>query len=95
MVYIVEGKEYKLNYQELKEQYYNFLEMTDEEFIDNYPKALHFACIISYLKDISNENLVSDAGLLHEMIHFLDEETKNTVSIQAIRTQFNDMLLLV
>lgn len=62
---------YYLSYEQLKEQFHKFSSMSDSEFFDNVPKILHFVCIVSFLKEIPSSVLLSDNGLLHELIHTL------------------------
>lgn len=94
MEYIVDDKKYSLSYQELKEHYLNFVSMSDAEFIININKALHLACIISFLKETPSYILLCDTGLIHEMVHYLNEDTRPTIDIQKIRELFNFWLKL-
>lgn len=97
MIYLQEnGKQYHLSYQELKEDYARFLRMSDAEFLQNLLHAMHFACVVSYLKELPAEGLVSDQGLLHEMIHVLLFGVDSPdVDLTALRAQFEELLILI
>jgi hypothetical protein len=64
MEYIIDGKRFKLSYSELKEEYYKYASMCNEDFIANASKVLHLVCIIAYLKEIPNYLLLADTGLI-------------------------------
>ena len=89
MNYIVEGKEYLLSYQELKEKYEQFINSSDEYFSDNIASVLHLVCIISFVKETPSYVLLNDEGLIHSIAHYMDGTVKNTEAIAQIRRQFN------
>jgi hypothetical protein len=71
MEYLVEGHKYILRYQELREDYLRFCAMADEEW--KKPSILwdilHFCCVVGYLKEMTCGMLVSDLGIIHEIVH--------------------------
>lgn len=91
MEYLVEGTHYVLNYPELKEDYLRYKGMTDVQFAENAAAALHFVCIVSYLKATPGYVLTSDEGLIHQMVHLLDGNTRETAltELSKIREQFD------
>jgi len=92
--YTLEGKAFTLRYQELKEHYVRFCEMSDEEFITNLHDALHIACIICFLKEVPTYVCLSDAGIVHELVHLLDKKYANEFRIQEARKLFELTLKL-
>jgi hypothetical protein len=89
--YLVEGTKYILHYSDLKEDYLRYKGMTDKQFLKSLVPALHFVCIVSYLKEAPAYVLLSDEGLIHQMVHLLDKNTKSTVlpKLKEIREQFD------
>lgn len=96
MEYIVDGSRFILNYQDLKEDYFTFINQSDAEFIipQNLIKALHFACIVLYLKEAGPEMTVSDKGIIHELIHLLDIPEEPLIDLAEIRELFKEVLYL-
>lgn len=93
MTYLVDGKQYKLDYQELKSEWMRFCEMPDEIFIQNAIHAAHLACIICYLKGLGSEATISDRGIIHELIH-LATLGDSVIQLVVIREQFKNLLRL-
>lgn len=91
MEYLVEGTKYVLNYPELKEDFDRYHAMTDAQFLKSLVPALHFICVVSYLKGTPGYILTSDEGLIHQMVHLLDKNTRETAmrSLRGIREQFD------
>jgi hypothetical protein len=65
--------------------------MTDRQFLKNVVPALHFVCIVSYLKATPGYVLTNDEGLIHQMVHLLDKNTREAVTprLKEIREQFD------
>jgi hypothetical protein len=93
MEYIIDGKRFKLSYSELKEEYYKYASMCNEDFIANASKVLHLVCIIAYLKEIPNYLLLADTGLIHELSHIIDG-TESVLSNEEIQTEFINLMKL-
>ena len=85
----LEDKKYCMKYQDLKEKFLSFEAMSDEDFKKNFNEALHLVCVVSYIKDTPSYILLSNVGLIHEMVHYLNKETIPEVNFQRIRNQFN------
>lgn len=92
MEYVVDNRRFILSYSELRELYYQFKEMSDEEFINNLPKVLHFVSLICWFKELCCVCL-NDRGLLHRLIHLLDE-SERMVELEEIRILFNNLMKL-
>ena len=71
MEYLVNGNKYNLSYVELRDKYNEICSLSLQSFLARLPEVLHLACIISFLKEIPNEHLVGDDGILHNLIHLL------------------------
>lgn len=92
MEYLVEGTKYKLSYSDLKEKYILTVQLSDNEFIEQLPKALHLACIICYLKEIPTYVCLSDKGIIHELTHLL--HIPEQTDIKQVRQLFKKQLEL-
>lgn len=95
MQYIIKGSQnkYTFNYQEEKERYNYFVNLSDEQFLKQLPNALHFACFISYVKQLGLESTIADEGLIHELIHLMTVDECKT-KLSEIRKQFEELLKL-
>lgn len=91
--YILNDRKYGLGYSELKESYYQFVQMPDDEFMKRLPEAAHLACVISFLKEFG-QWAVSDVGVVHELIHLMHIPEGNTATLRDIRKIFEDQLRL-
>jgi len=97
MKYLSDGLVYELSYKELRASYREFVAMDDETFVANAIKAVHLACIVSFLKELPIETVLSDTGIVHELIHLLDENSRPDalISLERIRKNFKEILELV
>lgn len=93
MQYIIDNKKFNFSYKELRTQYYEYKNMTDFVFFADIPKLLHFVTFVGWIKELPAESLLSDVGLIHELIHILDE-TETVLTKQEIRENFNKLMLL-
>lgn len=91
--YLSEETKFSLSYQELREYYLKFCNMSDTEFLENIPEALHLACIICFLKEIPTYVCLTDKGIIHELTHLL-KENSTTTSLKEIRYLFKLTLCL-
>ncbi len=96
MEYIVDNSHFYLHYQELRDDYYHFINLTDAEFMlpQTLIKALHFACVVLYLKEAGPEMTVSDKAIIHELVHLLDIPDESLVDLSTIRKLFKEVLYL-
>jgi hypothetical protein len=76
MEYLVGERVYHLHYAELKSDFHRYHDMGDVEFVENLPAVLHFACIVSYLKEVPAHVLVNDEGVIHQLAHLLDPSSR-------------------
>ena len=93
MRYVVNGNEYEVSYTELRTLYNEFCNMSDVEFREKILDALHLACIIAYFKNIPTQYILSDEGIIHDLVHLMQDE--NVRTIQEIREEFKETLKLV
>lgn len=91
MDYLVEGSIFSLSYRGLREDYLLYKAMPDAEFTENAIKILHFTCIVCYMKEISAQSVLSDKGIIHELVHLLDANSKDDAlrELPKIREKFN------
>lgn len=92
MQYLVDNKHaYSFSYKELQSDYYRYLDMTDVEFVEHISELLHFVCFVCFLKEVPAGQILSDKGLLHQLIHLQNEDTKQQAlnDLQEIRTKFD------
>lgn len=94
MEYILDDKKFFFSYEQLKEQYLKFKEMSEEEFFSDIPRLLHFACFIGWIKELGNECLISDVGIIHELIHLLEKGVEPVLTKEEIRNNFLTLLEL-
>lgn len=95
MEYILDDKKFGFSYQEIKEQYEEFCNLTDEQFINRIAEVLHLACFICWIKEIPSSKCLSDIGIIHELIHLIDLRGEPLVDLQEIRELFKTSLKLV
>lgn len=84
---------YLLSYSSLREDYLRYTMMSDEDFAADLLNVLHFVCITCWMKEKQAQWLLSDTGLIHEIIHLLlaqasAEFTTNT-KLSDVRDMFN------
>lgn len=94
MDYILKNKEFSLSYQELRREVVRMSLMSDNEFMDNLPKAIHLACIVCWLKEKKSSDVLSDIGIIHQLAHLLHIPNEPLINIQNIREQFYNELNL-
>ena len=87
-------RSFAFSYQELKQDYEKFNSMSNEDFLKNLPEILHFTCFICYLKEIPTSCCLSDIGILHELIHLLNNIELTNYSLDKVRENWNNILKL-
>jgi hypothetical protein len=94
--YILEDRKFTWSYSELRDTYYTFINMSDEEFLADLPAALHFACFVCFIKEIPGYVCLADTGIVHELIHILQlgPQGSTTFSLEETRKLFKDQLKL-
>jgi hypothetical protein len=88
------GNRYSFSYKELKEKYEEIVNMTNKEFLNSLPSILHFACFVSFIKEIPSYNLLDDEGIIHELVHLLDIPECCNKNLKSIRKTFKEQLKL-
>jgi hypothetical protein len=86
--YSVDDKTYVYDYMYVDEMRRTIINYSDQEFLDNIPKILHFTCFMSFILDIDSVDTLSDVGVIHELVHLLSEGTKGYVSLDSVRDKF-------
>ena len=85
--------QYEVNYKELKADYELYCAYSDDCFLEELPAIIHFACIVSYFKQLSLNETLSDLGIVHRLVHLLYiEELKH--ELPDIRKDFETLLKL-
>lgn len=85
---------YGFSYEGLKQDYYKYRSMCDDDFLANLVDVLHFTVFICFVKETGN-NALSDEGIVHELVHLLDPKIKNLGDLPRIRELFNKVCELV
>jgi hypothetical protein len=62
---------YIIDLMRLAEDYERYVNMTDKQFEKNLVKAAHYAVYVSYYKNLSPMDSVSDEGVVHMLIHLI------------------------
>lgn len=94
MEYLLGDKRFHFSYKELKERYLEYIDYTDEMFLANIKEILHFVVFVSYLKEIDSKSLLADDGLIHELVHLLND-VETVENLEDIRYNFKDLMRLV
>jgi hypothetical protein len=93
-------QKYNFSLQDLQEDYKYYKGLSDAKFKKNLLKIAHFACIVSYYKDLKPLYTIADDGIIHDIIHYLNfSESKDPEDIEVckealknIRKIFNEKL---
>lgn len=93
--YTVGGTTYSFNYQELKAEYDNVVNLTDESFMKYLPQIAHLACVVAYFKGLGSSATISDKGIIHELIHLMTDPDEPTNDLAEIRNKFEYLIWLV
>ena len=94
MEYRLDGRTFSMSYEGLREEHVRICGMTDAEFMEALPAALHLACVICFLKERPTYLCLSDCGVIHELVHLLHIPDGNTTPLPSIRMLFADALKL-
>jgi len=92
--YSIGETKYVFDKKRLKHLYNKYLNYSDQEFQDDAIDILHFACYVSWLKEIDANELLADDGLIHELVHLLKQNTRNYVNIETLREKFDKLLVI-
>lgn len=81
---------YVISYSSLREDYQRYSSMCDEEFRKSLIQVLHFACVCCWFKEKQTQYILSDTGIIHELVHLLEGFYQgNDVQFHKIREMFN------
>lgn len=94
MEYLVNGRKFSFSYNEVRDHYITFCEMSDEEFRSKLVSALHLACFICFVKEIPTYVCLIDDGLIHELVHLMDNPDCPLTDLQTVRELFKNQLKL-
>lgn len=93
--YKIEESDYTYNPMLLQMHYDSFVQMDDEEFLDNILNALHFACFMSFVMKIDHVEILSDKGVIHELVHLSKKSTKQYTDIEIVRKKFKELFAYI
>lgn len=100
--YRLDGKTYSFSYPDLKTKFERYSKLKDEEFMADLPNILHFTTFVCWFKQLNTRDLLSDIGLIHELVHLLclegygnGFEWEDGTSLKKIRKLFHDTCRLV
>lgn len=96
MEYIIDDKRFTWSYSELRDSYRAFIEMSDDQFLDELVEAIHFACFVCFIKEIPSYVCLSDTGIVHELVHVLQdgEHGSTDFNLAPVRELFKQQLEL-
>lgn len=94
MEYLVDGVKYELSYQKLRQEYEEFIRMSDQEFMSKLVEAAELACVIGMLKEKTIDDIIGDKGIVHELLHLMRIPEEPTVNLKEIRELFKTQLKL-
>lgn len=92
--YSVGNKEYNYNIISLRYRYNNYINQSDDEFIENIVEILHFAVFVCWVKEIPTDECLADNGIVHELVHLIKQNTRKHANLQEIRKKFEETLCL-
>ena len=90
--YKVGGKSYSVSHKDLVGYYKEFIKFSSKEFMERLPEILHLVCIVSYIDDYTTKEVLSDQGLLHQLIHLLHIPDEPLIIQEDIQRQFEEEL---
>jgi hypothetical protein len=92
--YKVGDYNFAISYLDLQADYQRFCQMPDEEWKqpETLWSILHLCCVVGYLKEMNGEMLVSDLGIIHEIVHLAQGVSQR--SLRDIREQFAKVMAL-
>ena len=90
--YKIGNRKYIYNEDILETSYLKYKNYSDEEFIKDIINILHYAVYVCWVKEISSDDCLSDDGIIHEIVHLAQENTRKYSNIKKIRRKFNKTL---
>lgn len=91
------SQNYSFSYREIRDHYRDIVSLTDDEFMERLPEAIHLACYICFIKETPNEHCLSDTGVVHMLAHLMHDKAETLLhhSLYEIREKFRTVLMLV
>jgi len=93
-IYKVGDKEFVYDHKSLQYAFSTYQRYTNEEFLENIVDILHFAVYVCWLKEIPSDECLADDGIIHELVHLLQENTIKHSDLENIRKNFNKTLII-
>jgi len=82
----------------LRQDYQKYSTMTPTQIKKNLAGLAHFACIVSYYKNVPSEHVIGDTGIVHEIVHLLHDPEitpdEEKASLRNIRKKVKKYLSL-
>lgn len=78
----------------LRNSYKKYKNYSDVEFLNNIVDILHFTVYVCWLKEVPSDKCLADDGIVHEIVHLLQENTIKHSNLQEIRKNFNKNLII-
>lgn len=80
---------FSIDYDELTREYHLYKNETDEFWLNNLVKILHFSVVACYHTNVDMNNSISDIGIIHELVHMLHIPDEPLINLAATRIAFN------
>ena len=93
-IYKVGNREFVYDHKSLQYAFSTYRGCTNEEFLENIVDILHFAVYMCWLKEIPSDECLADDGIIHELVHLLQENTIKNSNLENIRKKFNKTLTI-
>lgn len=94
--YVIDGVKYSFDYQELVRTFRHFDTLSDAEFLADLKNVLHFAVFVAWLKGLPANDVLSDRGVIHELLHLwvIDDPEERSRPLSEVRQLFRTELVL-
>ena len=93
-IYRVGDREFVYDHRSLKYAFSTYQRYTNEDFLENIVDILHFAVYMCWLKEIPSDECLADDGIIHELVHLLQDNTIKHSDLKNIRKKFNKTLTI-
>lgn len=91
--YKINDQSFSFSYTQCKEHCDRINALSDADFLNRLPEALHLAIFICYIKEYTAEYLLSDDGLIHELAHLM-HIPHATDNLREIRDKYRTLITL-
>jgi hypothetical protein len=93
-IYSVGDRKFIYDHASLRYAFDLYEKFTNEEFLENAVDILHFAVYVCWLKEIPSDECLADDGIIHELVHLIQENTIKHSNLENIRKKFNKTLTI-